>query len=43
MTRIITTAVQLLLFFGVLACLRLMWHDLKTDLAEIKNDLMNRK
>jgi hypothetical protein len=43
MNRIITTVVQLLLFIGVIACLRLMWQDLKTDLAEIKKDLFNRK
>jgi hypothetical protein len=24
---------------GALVCLRLMWTDLKNDLAEIKNDL----
>jgi hypothetical protein len=40
MTRIITTVIQITLFLGVLACLSLMWQDLKTDLAEIKNDLL---
>lgn len=39
MSRFLTTLVQLTLFFGVLACFRLMWQDLKADLAEIKNDL----
>jgi len=39
MSRILTTLVQLTLFLGVLACFRLMWQDLKNDLAEIKNDL----
>jgi len=39
MSRFITTLVQLTLFLGVLACFRLMWQDLKNDLAEIKNDL----
>jgi hypothetical protein len=43
MSRIITTVVQVILFLGVLTCLSLMWQDLKTDLAEIKNDLFNRK
>jgi hypothetical protein len=43
MSRIITTVVQVILFLGVLTCLSLMWQDLKTDLAEIKNDLLNRK
>ena len=39
MNRIITTLVQLMLFGGALACLRLMWYDLKKDLDEIKKDL----
>ena len=39
MSRVITTIVQITLFFGVVACLRLMWGDLKSDLREIKNDL----
>lgn len=39
MTRIITTALQVIMFLGVLACMRLMWHDLKEDLQEMKNDL----
>jgi hypothetical protein len=43
MSRIITTIVQITLFLGVLACLSLMWQDLKADLHEIKNDLLNRK
>ena len=43
MSRFITTVVQIILFLGVLACLSLMWQDLKADLQEIKNDLFNRK
>jgi hypothetical protein len=43
MTRIITTVIQITLFFGVLACLSLMWQDLKEDLREIKKDLFDRK
>jgi hypothetical protein len=43
MTRFITTVIQITLFLGVLACLSLMWQDLKTDLQEIKKDLLNRK
>jgi hypothetical protein len=43
MSRFITTVVQIVLFFGVVACLSFMWQDLKTDLHEIKNDLINRK
>ena len=43
MSRFITTLVQVLLFFGVITCLSLMWNDLKNDLQEIKNDLFNRK
>jgi hypothetical protein len=43
MSRFITTVVQIILFLGVISCLSLMWHDLKTDLAEMKNDLLNRK
>lgn len=39
MNRILTTLVQLMLFGGVLVCLRLMWADLKADLIEMKNDL----
>jgi len=39
MNRIITSLVQLMLVGGALVCLRLMWTDLKNDLAEIKNDL----
>ena len=39
MSRFITTLVQISLFLGVLACFRLMWQDIKADLAEIKNDL----
>jgi hypothetical protein len=39
MSRFITIIVQVILFLGVLACFRLMWQDLKADLAEIKNDL----
>ena len=39
MNRILTTLVQLFIAGGALVCLRLMWADLKTDLAEIKNDL----
>jgi hypothetical protein len=39
MSRFITTIVQVILFLGVLTCFRLMWQDLKDDLAEIKNDL----
>jgi hypothetical protein len=39
MSRFITTVVQIVLFLGVLSCFRLMWQDLKADLAEIKNDL----
>ena len=43
MSRFITTVVQIILFLGLLTCLSLMWQDLKTDLQEIKNDLLNRK
>jgi hypothetical protein len=43
MSRFITTIVQVILFLGVLACFRLMWQDLKQDMQEIKNDLLNRK
>ena len=43
MNRILTTIVQLFLVLGAFACLRLMWQDLKHDIAEIKNDLFNRK
>ena len=43
MTRIITIVLQVTMFLGVLACFSLMWQDLKADLAEIKNDLLNRK
>jgi hypothetical protein len=43
MSRIITTVVQVILFLGVLACLSLMWQDLKADLREMKNDLLNKK
>jgi len=39
MSRFITTIVQVILFLGVLACFRLMWQDIKADLAEIKKDL----
>jgi hypothetical protein len=39
MNRIITTLVQLVIVGGAFACLRLMWQDLKHDIAEIKNDL----
>ena len=41
--RISTTLVQLTLFFGVIACLRLMWEDLKKDFVEIKKDLAEIK
>jgi hypothetical protein len=40
MTRILTTALQVFMFLGVLACMRLMWHDLKADLQEMKKDLL---
>jgi len=43
MSRLLTTVVQVMMFLGVLACLRLMWYDLKKDLQEMKNDLFNRK
>ena len=43
MNRILTTLVQLMLFGGVLACLRLMWYDLKQDIDEIKKDLRGTK
>jgi len=43
MSRFITTLVQIILFLGVLFCFRLMWQDLKDELAEIKNYLINRK
>ena len=43
MSRFITTVVQVILFFGVITCLSLMWNDLKNDLREMKNDLLNRK
>jgi len=39
MNRILTTLVQLMLVGGAIVCFRLMWQDLKNDLAEIKNDL----
>lgn len=37
--RIYTTIVQLFLVGGVIACVRLMWQDIKQDLQDIKNDL----
>lgn len=43
MNRILTTLVQLMLFGGVIACLRLMWYDLKVDLNEIKKELRKQK
>jgi hypothetical protein len=43
MSRIITTVVQVFLFLGLVACLSFMWQDLKADLREMKNDLLNRK
>ena len=43
MNRIITTIVQLIIAGGAIVCVAMMWKDLKADLAEIKNDLMNRK
>jgi cytochrome oxidase assembly protein ShyY1 len=43
MNRILTTIVQLFLVLGTWAVVRLMWQDLKHDIAEIKNDLFNRK
>jgi hypothetical protein len=42
MNRILTTLVQLMIFGGVLVCLRLMWADLKHDIVEIKNDLRKK-
>ena len=43
MNRIITTLVQLMLVGGAFACMRLMWQDLKHDIAEMKNDLRKQK
>ena len=43
MSRLITTIVQLILAGGAIILLSMMWQDLKTDLQEIKNDLLNRK
>ena len=43
MNRILTTLVQLFIAGGAIVCLRLMWADLKNDIAEMKNDLINRK
>ena len=43
MNRILTILVQLILVGGVIACLRLMWYDLKVDLNEIKKDLRKQK
>lgn len=39
MNRFLTSLVQLMIVGGALVCLRLMWADLKHDIAEIKNDL----
>jgi hypothetical protein len=39
MNRIITTLVQLMLVGGCIAVMRLMWQDLKHDIAEMKKDL----
>jgi hypothetical protein len=43
MSRVLTTIVQLFLVGSVLILGRMMWPDLKTDLQEMKNDLLNRK
>jgi len=43
MNRVLTTIVQLMLAGGAIILIRMMWHDLKNDLQEIKNDLFNRK
>ena len=42
MNRILTTLIQLMIAGGALVCLRLMWSDLKDDLAEIKKDLRKK-
>lgn len=39
MNRILTTLVQLMLVGGSIVLGRMMWHELKEDFAEIKNDL----
>ena len=43
MNRILTTLIQLMIAGGALVCLRLMWSDLKNDIAEMRNDLRKRK
>ena len=43
MNRILTTLVQLTLVGGCIAVIRLMWQDLKHDIAEMKNDLRKQK
>jgi hypothetical protein len=40
--RILTSIVQLFLVGGALILLRMMWHELKVDMQEMKNDLFNR-
>jgi len=39
MSRVITTIVQLFIAGGAIACVALMWQDIKQDIKEIKNDL----
>lgn len=43
MTRLLTTLVQLMLVGGVIACLRLMWADLKHDMMEILDEIREGK
>ena len=37
MNRLLTTIVQIFLIGGSIACIRLMWHDIKRDIKEIRN------
>lgn len=43
MNRLLTTLVQLMLAGGVIACLRLMWIDLKGDMLEILDEMREGK
>jgi len=43
MNRILTTLVQLMLLAGTVTVIRMMLPELKEDIAEMKNDLLNRK
>jgi len=43
MNRLLTTMVQIFLVLGTWAVARLMWHELRADWQEIKNDLRKQK